>query len=88
MHLKDEGQSIEEAAADTEEMFASSGYDLSHVWVCRDQGEREEKEGAQRCLEQVRMSGLGKDSYLNASFSLGKLRQVCKRHQSGSHTGK
>ena len=64
-------------------MFTSSGYDLSHVWVCCDQTARQEKEIAQSCLEQVRRSGLGEDSYVNASFSLGKLRQVCKRQQAG-----
>jgi hypothetical protein len=85
--LQDEGQSLEEAAEDTVDMFCSSGYDLSRVWIYATPEERAEKEGAVRALEQVQRSARGQDSYLNASFSLGKLRQVCKQHLGPEGTG-
>lgn len=86
----DEGQSLEEAAADTREMFLDSGYDLSRVWVCTVEGGgqgKEEKTIVQRNVEQIKKTLRGEDSYLNASFSLAKLRQVCKRQSGDEDTG-
>jgi hypothetical protein len=85
--VQDEGQSLEEASQDTVEMFCDSGYDLSRVWVYCSDSEREEKAVAQRNLAQVQRSARGEDSFLNASFSLGKLRQMCKGKTGPDDTG-
>ena len=87
--MQDEGQSLDEAASDTHEMFLESGFDLSRVWVCGSQQAAEQREVARRNVQQVqRSAGQGSsssdcDSYLNASFSLAKLRQICKSKGAG-----
>jgi hypothetical protein len=68
-------------------MFTDSGYDLSHVWVYCSETARDEKGVAQRNVEAVAKSTRGEDSYLNASFSLGKLRQMCKQQADPADTG-
>jgi hypothetical protein len=94
--VQDEGQSLDEVASDTQEMFLESGFDLSRVWVCGSQQAAEQREVARRNVQQVqRSAGQGQgeggssssssdcDSYLNASFSLAKLRQICKSKGAG-----
>ena len=94
--MQDEGQSLDEAASDTQEMFLESGFDLSRVWVCGSQQAAEQREVARRNVQQVQRSagqGAGQggssdcDSYLNASFSLAKLRQICKSKGAGEGEG-
>jgi hypothetical protein len=98
--VQDEGQSLDEVASDTQEMFLESGFDLSRVWVCGSQQAAEQREVARRNVQQVqRSAGQGQgeggssssssdcDSYLNASFSLAKLRQICKSKGAGEGEG-
>lgn len=83
----DEGNSYEEAAEDTVEMFEEAGYDLSFIWMCRSAEEVEEKVIVERNIDQVQRSARGEDTYLNASFSLAKLRQVCRNKTKPEDTG-
>lgn len=82
-----DGQSQDEAAEETVEMFTDSGYDVSRVWVCRSKADLDEKMTAQSSVEQVQKSARGEDSYLNGSFSLAKLRRICKAQAGPDDTG-
>jgi hypothetical protein len=74
--MLEEGASVEEAAAEAEEVFKSSGYDMSALYIYTTALELKAKEQMENNIRVLEDTAVSKNSILNSTFAMQGLKQT------------